>query len=121
MYRATDPETSTDAAEVVNISDYKQALLSGFRQAAKRDCQATALEAAVAANTLHGGTLNQETLRKRYLNLLAAHLIEPYGKRRCSVTGRTATTYRLVHRVPVLPRWLSLVVTGREAAAYRCQ
>lgn len=111
MYRATDPQTSVEAAELVNVRDYKQALLAGFREAAKRDCQATALEAAVAANELHGGHLNQETLRKRYLNLLSANLIVPYGKRRCSVTGRPATTYRLVHRLPVLPRWLSLVVT----------
>lgn len=112
MYRATDPETSVDAAALVNLRDYKHALLAGFREASKRDCQATALEAAVAANELHGGGLNQETLRKRYLNLLSANLIVAYGKRRCSVTGRAATTYRLVHRLPVLPRWLSLVVTG---------
>lgn len=111
MYRDTDPDTSREAAELVSLGDYKQALLAGFRQAAKRDCQATALEAAVAANELHGGGLNQETLRKRYTNLLAANLITAYGRRRCSVTGRAATTYRLVHRLPVLPRWLSLVVT----------
>ena len=111
MFRATDPETSIEAAEQVNLRDYKQAMLAGFRAAVKRDCQATALEAAVAANELHGGRLNQETLRKRYLNLLSANLIVAYGKRRCSVTGRPATTYRLVHRLPVLPRWLSLVVT----------
>ena len=112
MYRATDPQTSVEAAEQVNLRSYQQALLAGFRAAAKHDCQATALEAAVAANELHGGGLTQETLRKRYLNLLSAHVIERYGKRRCRVTGRPATTYRLVYRLPVLPRWLSLVVTS---------
>lgn len=96
MYRSTDPSTSKEAAELVQRTASQRALYEGFLLAVKHDCQATALEAASKANEIYGGVLNQETLRKRYTDLLKLRLIEPYGRRVCTVTGRRCTTFRVV-------------------------
>lgn len=96
IVRDADPETShAAAAEVLpKLSVLEERMYAGFVQ----ECPCTANEAAEA--TAQGYRFidpqtNYETYRKRYDALLKKRRIFVDGKKRCSVTGKLATVYKI--------------------------
>ena len=91
MARSSDPVTSHESAESIDLKATKAALLDGFDFYGTKG--ATAREAAAAGAERH---MDMESVRKRYTNLLAEGKIEARGKRKCLISGKTATVYFLV-------------------------
>jgi len=94
--RASDPETSQIAAYEMlpKLSVLEQRMLWAFQSSGP----CTANEAAVIAEDdylYENANANAETYRKRYDALLKKCRIETDGKKKCSVTGKLATVYRI--------------------------
>ena len=96
LARAADPDTShAAAAEMMpKLSDLESRMESVWRQ----NGPLTANEAAeIAVLTEYTQSLGAtaETYRKRYTGLLKKSRIIADGKKRCSITGKLATVYRI--------------------------
>jgi hypothetical protein len=93
LHRKTDPETSQmAAAELVDtgkLGKAQRAVLAGIRLS---NYGHTAQEAAKLSAAVYGGMT--ETYRKRVKELVKLGLIVECERRRCTVTGKVATTYR---------------------------
>jgi hypothetical protein len=94
LHRKTDPETSQmAAAEIVDTGKLGKAQRRVLGYITRRCAMAvTAQEAAEACTVLFGGV--SETYRKRVKELVKLGLIVECERRRCTVTGKVATTYR---------------------------
>jgi hypothetical protein len=92
LHRKSDPETSQmAAAELVNTGKLGHAqyyMMCAFH----RYPGATAQEAALRCVEWHDGMT--ETYRKRVKELVKRGRIVEGERRRCTVTGKVATTYR---------------------------
>jgi hypothetical protein len=92
LHRKTDPETSQmAAAEIVHsgkLGHAQRCMMCAFHLYPG----ATAQEAALRCVEWHGGM--SETYRKRVKELVKLGLIVECERRRCTVTGKVATTYR---------------------------
>jgi len=96
LARDSDPDTSHAAAADIlpKLSVLEQRMLWTFRS----DGPCTANEAAVIAEDdyLHEKVkANAETYRKRYDALLKKSRIKADGKKRCNISGKLATVYRI--------------------------
>ena len=96
LARDSDPDTSHAAAADIlpKLSVLEQRMLWTFRS----DGPCTANEAAVIAEDdyLHEKVkANAETHRKRYDALLKKSRIKADGKKRCNISGKLATVYRI--------------------------
>ena len=91
--RDSDPDTSHDAAAEMlpTLSTLEGFMLESFAVCGPQ----TANEAAEFAGILARGCANHETLRKRYTGLLAKSRITSDGKKKCNITGKLATVYRI--------------------------
>jgi len=91
--RDADPQTSKQAAaETKPILGYCQQV---FVKALERlGVPSTAAEIAVVANQINGSK-NTESYRKRAAECVEVGSIEPCEARKCGVTGKKATTYRI--------------------------
>ena len=94
--RASDPETSHDAAAEMlpKLGLLEQRFLNVMRS----EGPMTANETAEIAERWYRGTPPQatcETFRKRYTGLLKKCRIVADGKKRCRISGKLATVYRL--------------------------
>ena len=94
--RASDPETSHDAAAEMlpKLSDLESLMLIAWRQEGPQ----TANEAAAIAyyrRPANQPRTSPETLRKRYTGLLKKQRIVADGKKRCRISGKMATVYRI--------------------------
>ena len=94
--RASDPDTSHDAA--AEMLPKLSALESRMADVWRQNGPLTANEAAdIAALTEYTQSLgaNAETYRKRYDALLKKNRIVADGKKRCRISGKLATVYRI--------------------------
>ena len=94
--RDSDPETSHDAAAEIKpkLGKLEERMYAGFVQ----ESPCTANEAAEAtAQGYHfvDPHTNAETYRKRYDALLKKQRIVADGKKRCRISGKMATVYRI--------------------------
>lgn len=96
IVRDADPETSHAAA--ADIKPKLSVLESRMESVWRQNGPLTANEAAeIAVLTEYTQSLgaNAETLRKRYTGLLKKSRIVADGKKRCNITGKLATVYRI--------------------------
>ena len=94
--RASDPETSHDAAAEMRpkLGKLEARLLSAFKIWPKTAREA-ADDAARLFNCLAGETTETESYRKRYTGLLKSGRIVADGVKTCRVSGKTVTAYRI--------------------------
>lgn len=89
--RKSDPETSKEAAEVFDAKAAKKAFIIGLHNCGR---PSTANEIASEFK----GEMQQETIRKRALELVRSGFVSKCDKRPCLITGVTATTYQLTEK-----------------------
>ena len=94
--RASDPETSHDAAAEMlpKLGKLEARLLSAFKRWPKTAREA-ADDAARLFNCLSGEHTETESYRKRYTGLLKSGRIVADGVKTCRVSGKTVTAYRI--------------------------
>jgi hypothetical protein len=94
LSRKSDPITSQQSAAETEpkLGRYQELFVRSLRFLK----EATANEVAVDAVLLGGGT--PETYRKRALELVRASRIVANGERKCEITGKTATVYKVKER-----------------------
>jgi len=97
--RASDPETSHDAAAEMlpKLGKLEARLLSAFKRWPKTAREA-ADDAARLFNCLSGEHTETESYRKRYTGLLKSGRIVADGVKTCRVSGKTVTAYRIKDR-----------------------
>ena len=88
--RATDPQTSHDAAASVDLGRLQSLALDLLRVS---DEPLTASEVGMRCMRTHGGM--SESYRKRCGELVAKGLVRECDPRECSVTHKQATTYEV--------------------------
>lgn len=91
LHRATDPNTSREAA--ADVAPKRGVLQQRFVEAVRELGEATASEAASLAVQHHGGLC--ESVRKRATEALRLGLVEVAGERPCAISGKPCTTYRV--------------------------
>jgi hypothetical protein len=93
LHRKSDPETSQmAAAELVDMGKLGKAQRVMLHYIGSFAFGRTAQESATHCALQHGGMT--ETYRKRVKELVKLGLIVECERRRCTVTGKVATTYR---------------------------
>ena len=90
LARTTDPHTSHIAAAELKLTATQQAALL----AAAQLVSATANEIGQLAASVNGGV--SESYRKRCKELVRMERLAIAGERRCSITGKLCTTYRVI-------------------------
>jgi len=96
LARDTDPETSHDAAAevVLKLSRLEERMHAGFVQ--ESPCTVNeAAEATARGYSFIDPQVAVETYRKRYTGLLKKGRIKSDGKKRCDITGKLATVYKI--------------------------
>jgi hypothetical protein len=98
--RHTDPATSKDAAEELDLADAEQVAWEAAVVLMNVAADFTANELGHRGSHIIGDRGKQysaETIRKRYTGLLDKKLIALTGKtRKCLITGKNAQTYKTV-------------------------
>ena len=85
--RTNDPDTSKEAITESTASLARAQFVRGLKICGK---PSTANEIAE-----HAENQMKETVRKRAKEVVRAELVVEFGKRKCEVTGKNATTYKL--------------------------
>jgi hypothetical protein len=98
--RHSDPATSVQAAEELNLADAEEVALEAAVVLMNLATDFTANELGNYGSKIvgeRGKQYSAETIRKRYTGLLEKGLIALTGEtRKCLITGKNAQTYRTV-------------------------